>query len=245
MMKRTIPLLLLNKSGLVKTMEYKNPVYVGDPINITRILSEKGADEIMLLNIDQDKDWKVGRNTLLSEIAGECFTPLAFGGGIETADEAESLYQMGIEKVVIETAAIKSVRILTNLANRIGAQAVVASVSVRKDVFGRYRVFDWRSRRYVRNINPTTQIRKFEDAGAGEIMVNFVCRDGQMKGMDLHAISHFSSLVKCPFIAAGGVGKSSDIDAAFESGADATGIGSFFVFNGKRKAVLVSYENRE
>ena len=233
---RVIPCLLLSKSGLVKTTRFGAPKYVGDPINAVRIFNDKEVDELMVLDIDATREGRGPDLELVEQLAGECFMPLCYGGGIRSFDDAKALFGLGVEKVALQSAFLKDPSILRHIADHAGEQAVVASIDVEKT---------WLGKRRVRNATGTRDwrllLREAVDNGAGEILLMSVERDGTMAGMDLPLIEEASKLVDVPLIAAGGAGSLEDIGAAVRAGADAVAAGAFFVFHGPHRAVLITY----
>lgn len=237
---RVIPSLLISNSELVKTQKFSNPRYVGDPINAIRIFNEKEVDELMLLDIDASKQRREPNYSLIESIASECFMPLCYGGGIQNIEQAHKLFSIGIEKISVQTSAISNVDIVTQIAKQYGSQSVVVSMDIKRN---------WRSKRKLffsstnRSLDLEWQdyLRTLVEAGAGEIALNSVDHDGMMKGMDLELIQEAASLLPIPMIAAGGVGSLEDIKAAVQAGASAVAVGSFFVFSGPHRAVLITY----
>lgn len=235
-----IPCLLLSKGGLVKTMRFSAPKYVGDPINAVRIFNEKEVDELMVLDIDATREGRGPNFELAEQLASECFMPLCYGGGIRTADDAKTLFALGIEKVAVQSAFLRDPGILGDIAYHAGDQAVVASIDVGKDWLGR------RSIRAAPGVRP--RLADWRDLlceavtnGAGEILLTSVERDGTLGGMDLELIAGASGLVDVPLIAAGGAGSLENIGAAVAAGASAVAAGAFFVFHGPHRAVLITY----
>lgn len=238
---RAIPCLLVRGNGLVKTKKFKNPVYLGDPVNAIRIFSEKEVDELIILDIDATIEKRDPNYDLISEMAGEAFMPVAYGGGIHSISQIRRLIRRGIEKVVINTAATQSTNIITEAANIFGSQAVVVAVDVKKTFFGRYKVVS-----HSGTLEIETELDEYiqlvVESGAGEIFLNSVDRDGMMEGYDLALIKQVSQSINIPMIASGGAGKIEDMSLAIsEGGASAVAAGSLFVFYGKQKGVLINY----
>jgi cyclase len=226
----------------VKTRKFANPKYVGDPINAIRIFNKKEVDELIVLDIDASKSGRGPEYTLIEQFAAECFMPLCYGGGITSVDQARILFEMGIEKVSIQAGAFRNIDLITDIASRFGSQSVVASIDIKKDLFGRTRLYD-ASIGTVKRDNWQEHLKLVERAGAGEIFLNSVDRDGTMVGMDTMSISIATSQSTVPVIAAGGVGSLQDISAGLRSGASAVAAGAFFVFHGPHRAVLITYPN--
>ena len=238
---RIIPCLLLRGHGLVKTKKFKDPVYVGDPVNAVRIFSEKEADEIVILDIDASREEREPNYELIAEIAGECFMPVAYGGGIKTLDQARKLIRCGIEKVVINSASIESTGFIREIADVFGCQAVVGSIDARKTLLGGYRVFV-KSGNVDTKLKPEEHAAFLEKAGVGEIFLNSIDCDGQMQGYDIELIKKVSAKVNVPVVACGGAGTLDHMRKAMsEGGASAVAAGSLFVFYGKHRAVLINY----
>lgn len=237
---RVIPCLLLRNGGLVKTMKFKNPTYVGDPINAIRIFNDKEVDELMVLDITVSRDHKEPNYKLIKQFAGECFMPLCYGGGIRTVEQARRLFSIGVEKVCLQTAALEDLNIISQIADLFGNQSVLISIDVKKNWLGNYKLYSASTRQLLSQ--PLMEfIGKAVSAGAGEVVLNAVDRDGMMQGMDNHLIHNISAAISVPLIAVGGVGSLADIKAAVDSGASAVSAGAFFVFQGPHRAVLITY----
>lgn len=238
---RIIPCLLLRGHGLVKTRKFKDAVYVGDPVNAVRIFSEKEVDELVILDIDASREGREPNYELIAEIAGECFMPVAYGGGIRTLAQARKLIRCGIEKVVINSASIDTPGLIREIADIFGSQAVVGAIDAKKNLLGGYRVFV-KSATEETKLKPEEHASTLELAGAGEILVNSIDSDGQMQGYDIELIKKVSAKVKVPVVACGGAGSIEHMRRAMsEGGASAVAAGSMFVFHGKHRAVLINY----
>ncbi|MBE0580189.1 AglZ/HisF2 family acetamidino modification protein [Devosia sp.] len=240
---RVIPTLLLREGGLVKTTAFRAPKYVGDPINAIKIFNDKEVDELILLDITATTASKGPAFDTIADIAGECFMPVAYGGGISTIEQMRRILGIGIEKVVINSAAIASPDLIAAAAREFGSQAVVVSIDVKKTLFGRYEVRSHSGTRGT-GLDPATWARKVQDMGAGEIMLTSIERDGTMAGYDLDLIRSVAAVANVPLIAAGGAGKIADFGAAVASGADSVAAGAMFVFHGPHRAVLITYPSR-
>lgn len=238
---RVIPCLLLSGHGLVKTRKFKDPVYVGDPVNAVRIFSEKEVDELVILDIDASREGREPNYDLISEIAGECFMPVAYGGGIKTLAQARKLIRCGIEKVVINSVAAESTNVIREIADVFGSQAVVGAMDVRRTLLGGYRIFV-KSGTVQTRLSLEDHACALVQAGAGEIFLNSIDHDGQMDGYDLTLIRKVADRVNVPLVACGGAGTAEHLRLAIrEGGASAVAAGSMFVFHGKHRAVLISY----
>ncbi len=243
---RVIPCLLLQNTGLVKTVKFKNPVYLGDPRNVVKIFNDKEVDELMLLDITATLEGRKPRFDLIGEIVSECFAPLGYGGGIRAVDDIKRIVGIGIEKVVLNTAALETPRLVEESARVVGSSSTVVSLDVRKYNFGnRYEVFI-RSGTQKTGRDPVRVAREMENAGAGEILLNSVDRDGTMSGYDLTLIRSVAEAVHIPIVACGGAANIGDLRQAVKLGkASAAAAGSMFVFHGKLKAVLISFPSAQ
>lgn len=241
---RVIPCLLLRNGGLVKTVKFSNPRYIGDPINAVRILNDKEVDELVFLDIG-DRTAVSGPNyELLADIASEAFMPFGYGGGITTLDQVQRLYAMGVEKVILNTAAADTPSLITEAASLAGCSGVVASVDVKRNWMGRYSVWVRSGKRDLKR-DPVTYAQELEQRGAGEILLNVIDRDGTMEGYDLDIIQRVAGAVSIPVVAAGGAGALHHFREAVDHGASAVAAGSLFVFHGKHRAVLITYPEYE
>ncbi len=237
---RVIPCLLLQNSGLVKTVKFANPKYIGDPINAIRIFNEKEVDELMVLDIEASKNRKEPNYNLIEQFAGECFMPLTYGGGITNVEQAKRLFSIGVEKISIQTSTLHNFDLVTEIASRYGNQSVIVSIDVKKKKIGGKKLFSSAKRKTL-NQHWLEFLTKSIEAGAGEILLNSVDRDGTMSGMDLSLIQDAAEVCTVPLIAMGGVGRVEDIVNAVRAGASAVAAGAFFVFFGKHNAVLITY----
>jgi cyclase len=241
---RVIPCLLLKDGGLVKTVRFSKPTYVGDPINAVKIFNDKQADELMLLDITASVRQKPPDFRLLQDIANEAFMPLGYGGGVRTDDDLRRILKIGFEKIVINTAAAADPAFLRRASGLVGCQSVVVSVDVKKKLFGGYEVCTHSGTRGT-GIDPVTFAKSAQDNGAGEIIVNSIDRDGTMSGYDIALLKLVSAAVTIPVVALGGASSVADFaQAVHQGGASAVAAGSLFVFHGKHRAVLINYPER-
>lgn len=243
---RIIPCLLVHNGGLVKTVQFKDPKYVGDPINAVRIFNEKEVDELIVLDIDATVEQKEPDFNRVKNLAAECRMPLCYGGGVKTVDQVKRMVELGSEKVALSAGAIEHRELVAEAARQVGNQSVVVVMDVKKGrLGGRYEVRTHRGKRKTGR-DPLDLAREMEALGAGEIVVNSIDNDGMMKGYDLDLIRKVREAVSVPVTAIGGAGSLGDmakvIGKVSISGAAA---GSLFVFKGKYKAVLINYPTRE
>ncbi len=238
---RVIPSLLLRNGGLVKTVRFNDAKYVGDPINAVKIFNEKEVDELVFLDISATASGRGPNLELIRDIATEAFMPFGYGGGIDDVGQVAALVALGVEKVVLNAAAVARPQLVREAANLVGSSSVVVSIDVRRSLLGRYEVFTHNGRRRT-GLDPVDWARRVADLGAGEILLTAVDRDGTQKGYDLALTHQVADAVPVPVIASGGAGQLQDFRAAVREGrASAVAAGSLFVFHGKHRAVLITY----
>ncbi len=237
---RVIPCLLLRNGGLVKTLKFSDPKYVGDPINAIRIFNDKEVDELMVLDITASKDRKEPNYALIEQFASECFMPLSYGGGIRTMEQAQRLFNSGIEKICLQSAVLDDLSLVKNLSDKWGSSSILVSVDVKRNWLGHPKLYAAATGKTL-DKKWTAFMQEAVNAGAGEIVLNAVDRDGTMKGMDTELIQEAAKLLNVPLIAVGGAGSLADIKAATDAGASAVSAGAFFVFQGPHRAVLITY----
>lgn len=238
---RVIPCLLLSNGGLVKTRKFKNPVYVGDPINAIRIFNDKEVDELVLLDIKASLEQRGPNFDLLSEIASECFMPFAYGGGITSIEQIRSLLRLGIEKVILNTALNRDPGFVGEAVATFGSQAITASIDVRRKMFDRREVVTLSGTEGT-GLDPLEAARRAESLGVGEILLTSIDAEGSMAGYDIELLAKVSQAVNIPVIASGGAGNLKDFHTAVREGhVSAVAAGSMFVFHGPHRAVLITY----
>jgi cyclase len=241
---RIIPCLLVHQGGLVKTQGFKSPKYVGDPINAVKIFNEKESDELIVVDIDASRTGAEPDYALIAKLAAECRMPLCYGGGITTAAQAARIIDLGVEKISISAAAVRRPGLLGEIAQAIGRQSVVAVLDVRKrsGLFSRGYELVTHNATQVHKLDPFEFAQTLQDAGAGEIVINSVDRDGQMQGYDLELAARMRDLVKVPLTVLGGAGSLDDMQALLKAcGVVGAAAGSLFVFKGPYRAVLINY----
>lgn len=238
---RVIPCLLLKGQGLVKTTKFKDPTYLGDPINIVKIFNDKEVDELTFLDITATNENRKPPFALIESIASECFMPLGYGGGIRSLEDMKTLYNLGVEKISINSYAIENPAFIQAAADMAGSQSICVSMDVKKNFWGKYEVFT-HSGSKGSGLDPIKWAREAENRGAGELFINSIDRDGTMQGYDLELIRSVASSVNIPVVACGGARSAQDLaDAVLKGGASAAAAGSMFVFQGPHRAVLISY----
>jgi len=235
---------LLRNSGFVKTRRFVDPVYLGDCFNTVRLFSEKEADELVILDITATPAGRPPNFDLLKQLAGECFMPVAYGGGIKSMDEMRRLFKAGFEKVVLNTEANRNPKLVEEAAREFGSQSVIVSIDVRRKVFGRYEVFV-NGGRQATGFDPLAAAKRASDSGAGEVLLTSIDRDGLMEGYDLEITRRVADAIPVPLVACGGAGRLSHFREVFHDGrASAAAAGSLFVFVGKHRAVLITYPSQ-
>lgn len=238
---RIIPCLLVRGGGLVKTRKFEDEKYVGDPINAVRIFNEKEADELMVIDIDATVEGREPDYAMIENLAAECRMPLCYGGGVSSAEQAKRIMGLGVEKVALSSAAIAHPPLIGEIAAQVGNQSVVVVLDVKKKMLGGYRAF-LRNGRVDAKISPVDFAREAEALGAGEIVLNSIDNDGQMSGYDLVIAAQIREATRLPLTLLGGAGSLADLEAAVRRlGTIGLAAGSFFVFKGQYRAVLISY----
>lgn len=239
---RVIPVLLVHKGGLYKTVGFREPKYVGDPINAVRIFNEKQVDELIVADIDATPEGREPDYNLIRSIAAECRMPFCYAGGVSRAEQVEKIIALGVEKVALGSAAVTDPSLLAESARRVGSQSVVAVLDVRKSgILKRYELFTHRGQRST-GMRPVEFAKRAQDCGAGEILLNSVDHDGQMKGYDIDLARQVREAISLPMSVLGGAGQLEHIEALFRDiGVVGAAAGSLFVFKGKYRAVLISY----
>lgn len=240
---RVIPVLLLHKGGVYKSKKFDSYKYVGDPINAVKIFNEKEIDEILILDIDASRENRGPDFNRIREIASEAFFPLAYGGGITTIEEIKELFILGVEKIVLNTSAFKNPKLISEAAAYVGSQSVVVSIDIKANWLGKKKVFINNGKENT-GLDPINYARNLVNAGAGEIILNAIDKDGTYQGYDLELLTNISQAVDVPVVACGGASAIPDFLAAVKSGASAVAAGSMFVFQRPHNAVLISYPSQ-
>jgi len=242
---RLIPCLLIKNGGLVKTVNFANPKYVGDPINAVRIFNEKEVDELVVLDIDATIKRDEPDYQLISHLASECRMPLCYGGGVQTVTQIEKIISLGVEKVAVSSALIENPKLISDAAIRVGSQSLVVVIDVRKTgLLRRHEVVTHNGSRRT-GFNPVEFASYMAELGAGEIVINSVDRDGRMIGYDLDLVEQVRQKINLPLTVLGGAGSLDDFRELFDRfGLIGAAAGSLFVFKGKYRAVLINYPNR-
>jgi imidazole glycerol-phosphate synthase subunit HisF len=242
---RIIPCLLVKNGGLVKTVKFGSPKYVGDPINAVKIFNEKEVDELIVLDIDASGHAREPNYNLIKNLAAECRMPLCYGGGVKTVQQVERIISLGVEKVAISSAAVNQPDLITDMAQTVGSQSVVVVLDVRKGKSnGAYEICVYNAKKATGKC-PVEFARELENRGAGEVVINSIDNDGVMKGYDLVLARAIRESTTLPMTVLGGAGSLKDISELINKfGIVGAAAGSLFVFKGIYRAVLINYPSR-
>lgn len=241
---RIIPSLLLHDKGLVKTVNFKSPKYIGDPINAVRIFNEKEVDELAFFDIDATVLNLEPDYALIEKLANQSRMPLCYGGGVKTIEQAQKIFGLGIEKIALSSAIVNNPNLVTQIANRVGSQSVIVVLDVKKKLFGGYEVYTHNGKKAT-GINPIIFAKELQKLGTGEIILNSIDQDGLMRGYDINLIDKIAEEITIPLTVLGGGGSLADIEKVIDRhGVIGVAAGSLFVFKGPYKAVLINYPNQ-
>jgi len=243
-LNRLIPVLTIAGDKLVKTVRFKKPNYIGDPINAVKIFNDKKVDEVVLLDITATKENREPNYAKIEEICSEAFMPFAYGGGIQNIDQIQKLFQLGIEKVVLNSVLAENLNLVKEAVAIFGSQSIIASIDVNKTLLGKYVAYTHGTKKKVK-VPVNEYVQSVVTAGVGEVFLNSIDRDGTFQGYDLSLIKQFSEEVDVPLVACGGAGEIADFKQGIASGASAVAAGSFFVYRGKSKGILINYPSAD
>lgn len=243
-LKRIIPCLLYDGKGLVKTVKFKSPSYVGDPINAIRIFNEKEVDELILIDINASKEKRAINISKIADFAGECFMPFAYGGGVKTVSEFYELFKNGVEKVIVNSLVFENPAVIKEAVSKYGSQSVVVCLDFKKNLFGKKQVYSYNG--HSIKFTPEDYIKYIEqDLGAGELFLQNVDAEGTWEGFDYDFVKHITNLTSLPVIVSGGAGNTEHLKKVmYESGANAAAIGSMVVYSKKGMGVLINFPKR-
>lgn len=240
---RIIPTLLIDEGNLVKTKQFKNPNYLGDPINAIKIFNEKGVDELCVLDISASKKGNKPNMELLGNMATEAFMPLSYGGGITTFEQIKEIFHIGFEKIILNTSLVKKSELIREAVLYFGSQSIVASIDYKK-AFGKERCYIAGATKKTK-YTPAELAKAAAELGVGEILLYSIERDGMRKGYDIRSIAEVAKNVQVPIIACGGADNLNDLKNALDAGAHAVAAGSLFVYFGDREAVLINFPSEK
>ncbi len=241
---RVIPILLFKNNGLYKGVRFKNHRYVGDPINAVRIFNEKEVDELILLDITASCENRKPDFEFIAEVASECFMPLVYGGGINSFEDVQVLFSLGVEKIALNSAGLSTPTLITDIAEVFGSQSVIVAIDVKRNYFGRYEVYSHSGTRKT-EWSPIEWAKKAQSLGAGELLITAIDQEGTMRGYDIALAQSISKEVSIPIILAGGAANLNDFKKAVDVGVSAVAAGAMFIFYGEHKAVLIQYPSHD
>ena len=239
--KRLIPTLLLKNDGLYKTTNFQDPVYLGDPINVVKIFNDKFADELCILDItSREKNHRINFD-ILESICSEAFMPVTYGGGVNNIEDVKRLFSTGVEKIILNSILYRDLDILKESAKIFGSQSIVVGLDFRKSLFGKYHLYSGCGK-IKEKVSPEKHIESLISIGFGEMIVTSIDREGSMKGLDIELLNMSWLNISSPIIATGGIGSWEHIENGFSStNISGIGIGSYFVYYGREKGILITY----
>ncbi len=241
---RVIPILLIDKGGVYKTRLFKDPKYIGDPINTLRLFNDMEVDEVMLIDISATRERREPNYAMIEELVSRAFMPIAYGGGIKTVEQARKILNCGVEKVIINSAAQKSTELLTDCSKIFGSQSVVVCVDYKKNLFSIRKQYDHVTKKLL-SISPEKAAQFAVKAGAGEVMFNCVDKDGEMNGLDLEFLKEVCNCLTIPIVICGGAGNLEHLRLAKDAGVSAIAGGSMFVYRGAQRGILINYPSEK
>lgn len=232
----------MKDKGLVKSVNFVDHKYVGDPLNAVKIFNEKEVDELVFIDIDASAKNQEPDLSLVAKLAAECRMPLCYGGGIKTVQQAQDILNLGVEKIAISSSFFSDENLILQLVRQVGSQSVVIVLDAKKKRFSKsYECF-------IHNASVNTKACPIESAiraeqlGVGEIIINSIDNDGKMTGYNFDLIHKVKSKISVPVTALGGAGSYDDIkELVSREGLIGSAAGSLFVFKGKYRAVLINY----
>lgn len=225
---RVIPCVLLKNWQLVKSIHFDSFRTIGHPTSTARIYNSRNVDELIVLDIDASLNKEEINTEIITDIANECFMPLTIGGGIKTIDDIYKVLNAGADKVAINSKALEDLDFIKQASSIFGSQCIVCSIDVKK-IDGKYKVFTKKDG--VLDINPLELAKKYQEYGAGEILLTSVDNEGSTKGYDLELIKLFKDELEIPIILNGGMGEPYHAVEAIQNGADAVAAAYIFHFS--------------
>jgi cyclase len=242
---RIIPSLLIHDKGLVKTIKFKDPKYIGDPINAVKIFNEKEVDELAVFDIDASVFGYEPNYNLIEKLAKQSRMPICYGGGVKTTKQAQKIFNLGVEKIALSSSIIQNPALISEISEKVGSQSVIAVLDVKKKLFGGYEIFTHNGKKAT-GMSPFKFAKKFQELGAGEIVINSIDNDGMMSGFDMNLIAKVREAINIPLTVLGGAGSLEHIQKVIlNNGIIGVAAGSLFVYRGIYKAVLISYPSKE
>ena len=243
LLKRIMPCLLIKDQRLVKTINFKNPKYIGDPINAVKIYNEKGVDEIVILDINATRTNSKINFTLVKSFAEECFMPVTYGGGVKSLDDFTKVFNLGVEKIIVNSLLLEKPEVVKQAIDTFGSQSILASVDVVKESKNNYKIFSYFGKKI--DITLEDYLEYLVEINVGELLVTSVQNEGTWEGFDRYLYQKVNSIVNIPIIANGGCGSEEDlIDILYNVDVQAASLGSMAVYQKKSMGVLIRFPNR-
>jgi cyclase len=242
--KRVIPVLTLDNDKLVKTIKFKKPNYIGDPINAVKIFNDKEVDEIVLLDITATIQKREPNYSKIEDICSEAFMPFAYGGGIANIEQVDRLFSLGIEKVVLNSVTASNLSLIQQILEKYGSQSIVGSIDVGENLFGKKHVYTHSGTKKSKK-TIEEYINDLINLGIGEIFLNSINRDGTFQGYDLDLVSRVSQISSVPIVVCGGACDLENLKAAIDHGASAVAAGSLFIYRREARGILINYPSQE
>lgn len=229
---RVIPCLDVDAGRVVKGVHFENLKDAGDPVELAAEYYRQGADELTFLDVTASSSHRQTMVDVVSRTAEQVFIPMTVGGGVRTPEDVDSLLRCGADKVGVNTAAINDPTLISRVAERFGNQVLVLSVDARREKGERHTQSGFEvttmGGRKSTGIDALWWVKRAEELGAGEILLNSMDADGTQSGFDIEMIQAVRREVKIPIIASGGAGKVEDFPPAIAAGADAVLAASVF-----------------
>ena len=242
---RIIPSLLIHEKGLVKTIKFKDPKYIGDPINAVKIFNEKEVDELAIFDIDASILGYEPNYSLIEKLANQSRMPICYGGGVSTVKQAQKIFNLGVEKIALSSSIIQNPALISEISEKVGSQSVIAVLDIKKKLFGGYEIHTHNGKNAT-GMSPFKFAKIFQELGAGEIVINSIDNDGMMNGFDMDLIAKVRDVINVPLTVLGGAGSLEHIEKVIlKNGIIGVAAGSLFVYRGIYKAVLISYPSKE
>ncbi len=238
---RVIVCLTLMGSGLYRTVGFRRPKYVGDPVNTVKLFNDQKVDELLFLDATPTSEWSDERFEIAREVAGEAFMPMGYGGKLRDINRISQVFEAGFEKVVLNTATVENSDLVRQAVEIFGGQSIVGAIDVNISLLNRRPTVYINCGKKRMKLDPVDHGRRLAADGVGEIMIRSIPCDGTMTGYDCELTRRIAEAVHVPVIAVGGAGKMVHFKTAVEHGAHAVAAGSMFVYQGPHRAVLVQY----
>lgn len=242
MLKRIIPILLLQNGELVKSVKFSNHKYIGDIINAVKIFNELEVDELLIMDItasnrESDIDYE-----LISKIADECFMPVTYAGNINSIEKIEKILKIGVEKICINSYS-KNYNFVSDVVNKFGTSTISICIDY-KTINNKSLVF-FSNGKLKSNLTVIDHVKSLVNRNVGEIIIQNINKDGTYEGYDISMLKEIRNIVKNPIVIAGGCEDISSLEEGFSNGANACAAGSLFVYYTNNKGILINYPDKE